>query len=382
MKNRLVGLFVILMTVFVIGIAVGTNQISVFGNKETQTQLDTQPETLQLNGSIDRHFYNELSQEAKRAYDNIVSKLPEHQKRIEIPRLQDEDFRKTVQAVYYDNPQITCFNMQCNYIYDRGKTYLEPIYAHSKGDCDKITGELNSQAEKIFNSAPKNKGAYEYEKYIHDYICDNCVYTLSEADGNIYTSYGALVEGKAVCEGYARAVQLLLNKANIPNYFVTGKGVDESGATVGHMWNVVTLNGKNYYLDATWDDMDNANTKRYTFFNVNESLISNDHFEINPSDNKCVSLDMNFYKKKGLYFAAYDKNAKKAIEQALAENIKNGENTVEFMFSNNQEYEKAKNDLYIEQNIFSLAQKASKSKYTKVNTWADDKYNCIKFALS
>ena len=59
-------------------------------------------------------------------------------------------------------------------------------------------------------------------------------------------------EGKgAVCEGYARSFQLLLNMTGIENVFVTGKSRNSP-----HAWNAVKLDdGKWYWFDLTYDDI-------------------------------------------------------------------------------------------------------------------------------
>ena len=80
-------------------------------------------------------------------------------------------------------------------------------------------------------------------KAIHDYVVNRVVYTSSGS--NIYNAYGALVNGKSVCQGYADAVALFLDRFDIPNLKI-------SSAT--HTWNLIYINNKWYHLDATWDD--------------------------------------------------------------------------------------------------------------------------------
>ena len=38
---------------------------------------------------------------------------------------------------------------------------------------------------------------------IHDYICNHVDYAYNSTEEQIYTAYGALCTGKAVCQGYA-----------------------------------------------------------------------------------------------------------------------------------------------------------------------------------
>lgn len=88
---------------------------------------------------------------------------------------------------------------------------------------------------------------------------------------NAFTAVGALVDGQAVCEGYARGMQYLLQRAGIECSLVTG--INEKNEP--HMWNLVTINGRNYHLDPTWDDVDDR--IRYTFFNVTTDSITRTH---------------------------------------------------------------------------------------------------------
>lgn len=87
---------------------------------------------------------------------------------------------------------------------------------------------------------------------LHDYLAVHCGYNWAVAAGNpeeapdtVYSAYGALVEGDAVCQGYALAYRLLLEEAGIPSAMLT---------SANHMWNLVQLGGDWYHVDVTWDD--------------------------------------------------------------------------------------------------------------------------------
>lgn len=77
---------------------------------------------------------------------------------------------------------------------------------------------------------------YDYENYLNN--------TLS---GNSYTAYGTLVNGVAVCSGYAEAYSTLLQRVGITSVILSS---DE----MNHAWNMVLLDGEWYHVDATWDD--------------------------------------------------------------------------------------------------------------------------------
>ncbi len=91
---------------------------------------------------------------------------------------------------------------------------------------------------------------YAKLKSIHDQICKMTTYTLNEPMAHHPT--GVLLNGKAVCEGYAEALKLLCDREDIPCIIVVGTG--NGGA---HEWNYVQMeDGKWYGVDATWDDQD------------------------------------------------------------------------------------------------------------------------------
>lgn len=107
-----------------------------------------------------------------------------------------------------------------------------------------------------------NKGTSRYLKlrYAHNYLCESTVYASSAS--RRYSPYGALVDGKAVCEGYARAYKAICDQLNIPCACVSGTGYP---AAIAHMWNYVQMTDKKWYgVDTTWDD-DEEGVKHYFF---------------------------------------------------------------------------------------------------------------------
>ncbi len=58
-----------------------------------------------------------------------------------------------------------------------------------------------------------------------------------------------------VCDGYARAYAIIMNRANIETLYVSG-GDLESTSNPGHAWNVIQLGGNYYHVDVCWDDCD------------------------------------------------------------------------------------------------------------------------------
>lgn len=100
----------------------------------------------------------------------------------------------------------------------------------------------------------EGKSDYVKLKAIHDVICDKVEYDKADGSDSRRTAYDALVNGKAVCQGYSNALYRLLLEAGVDNRIIYGKATESSGIEVAHTWNIVKLDGKYYYVDITWDD--------------------------------------------------------------------------------------------------------------------------------
>ncbi len=102
-------------------------------------------------------------------------------------------------------------------------------------------------------------------KEFHDYLCETVVYDLGATYA--HEPYGSLIDGRAVCEGYAEAFKLFCDRFNIPCVLVLGVGNTED-----HMWNYVQMeDGKWYAVDVTWDDT--PSQTRYHYFLVGSDSI-------------------------------------------------------------------------------------------------------------
>ena len=104
---------------------------------------------------------------------------------------------------------------------------------------------------------------------IHDYICNHVDYAYNSKEEQIYTAYGALCTGKAVCQGYAVLFYRLCKEAGLSVRIISGTG--NGGA---HAWNIVRIGSKYYNVDCTWDGQ---NTATYNDFLLKSEADFSDH---------------------------------------------------------------------------------------------------------
>lgn len=165
-------------------------------------------------------------------------------------------------------------------------------YSQGPERTSEIEGVLDASVGRIVKMCTDNcRTDFEKELFVHNYLADTVTYTDETHidDMTEHTCVGALLEGKAVCEGIAKAASLILNKV----------GVD-CGCVVNdtHMWNVVRLDGECYNLDITWDLRTEHRTMDY--FNVEDRLVMSTHnCEYGPV---CDGKKYNWYRYNGLVF--------------------------------------------------------------------------------
>ena len=86
--------------------------------------------------------------------------------------------------------------------------------------------------------------------YVHEWLVQNIAYDREHLKDDVQDDHnlrGALLEGTAVCDGYAKTYALTLRRLGITGVLVTSKDI-------GHAWNMVELDGNWYQVDCTWDD--------------------------------------------------------------------------------------------------------------------------------
>lgn len=137
---------------------------------------------------------------------------------------------------------------------------------------------------------------YRREKRIHDYLVKSISYGFKKGDkggdSKAYTAYGALIEKKAVCNGYAQAMKLLCDLSGVECEMITGTADGEN-----HAWNLVKLKDSWYHVDTTWDDPlpDDPDRIVYHYFNVDDAFIAVNHQWDEKGYPKADSMDYNYY---------------------------------------------------------------------------------------
>lgn len=242
----------------------------------------------QPNASVknNKYYYQQLNSYEKIIYDNLENnkenlksgtyKLSFGDKFNEL--LQSNDGTKLLQEYYqsgmesylYDNPEIfyldptkmylniqttkKLFNTKYEVFIDSGDN--SNYFANGYTSKEQIVQAEDQIYEEIQSVLKQTQGKSDYEKIliVHDYLVDNVSYETTVSKQNIYNMYGAIVNKEAVCEGYAKAFQYLMNQIGVESVIIIGKATDTNENVQNHAWNYVKLNNTWYAVDVTWDD--------------------------------------------------------------------------------------------------------------------------------
>lgn len=194
----------------------------------------------------------------------------------------------------------------------RGKDYavmeLELKYLYPRENIIAMRDETEYKANEIIENIIK-PGMNDYEKVlaVHDYIVLSSRYDRLNSDNNTvpqeeHEAYGVLINGIGVCDSYAKAVKLLLEKVGVECILVEGSkaGTDiKRLSDVDHAWNIVKLEGEHYHVDATWDDVSedqDSNELMHHHFNVNDEEMRKTHTWDRSKYPVCEGTKYNYFR--------------------------------------------------------------------------------------
>ncbi len=228
------------------------------------------------------------------------------------------------------------------------------ILNHYKPDMlKKMISALNQKIKLALQAANKST-AYDKILAVHDYLVNTTVYDRQHTSGKSlrHTAYGCLVEGKAVCEGYAKAFHLLMKHLKIESGICSGIAKRES-----HAWNYVKINQNYYWVDVTWDDpvyqkKTDAFAKwiSHNYFLINDDMLfrSRKIDKTNDSVPACKSVRDNYFVHNKLYFKDYKFSD---IDKLLTAHLKDGK--IEMMFESRRDLQNAVKDLFEKKNFWN-----------------------------
>lgn len=220
-------------------------------------------------------YYQMLSENQQSVYRQIYANAQNLTEKFAPEKtVSASDVKTAFEAVIGDHPEMFWLETgySSKYLANGQCVEIDLKYNGTADDLESAKQRFDAAAQNLITGAASLDSNYEKEKYVHDALASAVTYDLT-ADMN-QSAYSALVNGKSVCAGYARAYQYLLQQLGIPCYYCTGY----SGGD--HAWNIVKLEDGYYNVDVTWDD---AAAIRYDYFNKTDADFASTHVRQNLS---------------------------------------------------------------------------------------------------
>lgn len=179
-----------------------------------------------------------------------------------------EQLKTVFESVYNDHPELFWLDggYSCRYLRSGSCVSVTLKYNDAADRLEDAKREFDAAAQMILTGAQAQEGDASKERYVHDALMQTVDYDSGVPMNQ--SAYSALVGGRTVCAGYARAFQYLMQQLGIPCYYCTGFAGED------HAWNIVKMDGFFRNVDVTWDDTDPAT---YDYYNKSDRYFGDTH---------------------------------------------------------------------------------------------------------
>ena len=307
-------------------------------------------------------YYSTMDVEQQKVYKEILHALENYVEEMPLSTTQTDVVDKVFQCVLMDHPEIFYADGYSFVKYTLSdevkKITFSGTYICDKEEKELKEAQLEQAALELLKGISADSSDYEKVKYVYETIIRNTEYNMDAEDNQNICS--VFLNGASVCQGYAKAVQYLLEKLQVPATLVIGT-VDNGE---GHAWNMVKIENAFYYVDATWGDasylfhvnedsaqIQNTPEINYDYLCVTTEEILRTHCISDMySMPLCDSMNANYYVREGAYFTVMDE---RQLEQLIADYREQGRESVTLKCADDEVYNIMVEELIEKQRIFN-----------------------------
>ncbi|MBR5774044.1 MAG: hypothetical protein IKY44_04245, partial [Clostridia bacterium] len=312
-------------------------------------------------GTLNMYAYSTLTSSEKAVYNDILSAITSFSPMISgfSAPVTEPQIKKIVDYVYRDHPEIFWFQYGATIYYNEATldvSRVELSYCMTPDEAKNRQEKIEAAIKPFLTSITDGMSDYEVVLHIYENIISLVDYDTiglerqKKSDAvnpnvpdDLRSIYGVFVNRKAVCAGYAKAFQYLLNACGIECCYVT---------SATHAWNIVRLEGDYYHVDVTWGDGSNTKKEKsqidaimYDCFCLTTEEITrlSEHTpeSILPLP-ACTATKCNYHRRHGLFLEAYNLDR---IRTIVCESVKLNKLDISFKFGSAAAYNEAKQDL-------------------------------------
>ncbi len=192
----------------------------------------------------------------------------------------DDDYAAALSTVLYYEFPLYGVTFECEYA-GAGSKEVKIKYLVSREEQEKTAEKLFECINEYLKDAKPEQSEIMKAEIVYHALCSSVSYDYDAAESrkNI-ASYYAYVEKTGICVTFAAAYSQLLTQVGIVNTEAAGNSTQGTA----HAWNVITINGKNYFCDPTYE-LGWKNGSVFAYFGQTVANRENDGF---PRENYTV----------------------------------------------------------------------------------------------
>lgn len=327
--------------------------------------IDEIPDFCDIEEKVIYFNYERLDDKMKYVYDTIYDSIQRNEALIEIGSCDQNTIDIVYNSILLDHPELFWLSGAYTFYSTDEGNKIKPVSIIRLKSIQRYKNKFEKKISAIIESTAMAEDTYQKILMLHDYIVDHSEYDIKakekySSNPIASTSYGCIVDNLAICTGYAKGFQLLLNRIGVSCGCISG--VCENGEN--HMWNYVRYGKDFYYVDVTFDDplqkkkqYDNK-SHRYFFVTTEDILKSREILTETEFIPECNSTKYNYFVYMGRFYKKY---SVEALRELVAYNR---DNEIEFRFATKEVYEEAVQKLFFDKECYDII-KGHKITYSK-----------------
>lgn len=306
--------------------------------------------------SAGRYAYETLSAEEKKIYDQMLDAVMNHEEEVTLSTSDGRHLEDIFNCLKADHGGLFWVESFRYTQYQRnGQTEVmsfAPNYIMTAEEREEMQKNIDREAAKYLKGLHAGVSDYKKMRTIYRKLIKQVDYNLdAENNQNIISVF---IGKQTVCQGYASALQYLLDQLDIPCVIVTGMA--KGGP---HAWNLVQLDGEWYYVDVTWgnskyhdDEENDVKYVEYDYLNITTEEMLQDHIpQVRFGLPECTALKNNYFVHEKKYFTSMDEAAIAKLGGIFKRAYQKGKNNISVKFSSRELCTQAKEYFLTEYHI-------------------------------
>ncbi|HJG62597.1 MAG TPA: hypothetical protein K8W21_06435 [Enorma massiliensis] len=254
-----------------------------------------------------------LSGAARRAYQAMLDGMLAYREHIKLFGVTEAEVGEAYEAVRRGTPEafwIDGYFLRCASF--EGRIWeVSPRYRLAREDAARMLAEMEERTRPLLEALAALPSLEQRVQAAHNALILNVGYSDTD-DPLESTAAGALVEGRALCGGFALAFKYLMDRLEVPCIVMRGTAAStaERNDVELHAWNLVQLDGRWTHVDVTYDLAATVDKRHphLAYLGTSDEEIARTH-DWERDAFPAAPLSLECYRRRGRYVREWDELA-------------------------------------------------------------------------